>query len=134
MSSRSEFSTGTADLEAPWGLRAPHARVFKHHKGVFEPPITPDCTIVGIFKGLGSTGCETAMPGFGGKRASRARFPTGEADLKARRGLHAPHVRDFSPPQGVFESPRTPDCTTVGNSNELGFTGCEATKPGFGGK
>ena len=51
--------------------------------------------------------------------------------MKEHWGVRAPHGRVFSPPQGALESPWTPDCTIAGISNELGFTGCEETKPGF---
>ena len=98
-----------------------------------ESPSTSECTFVGIFKGLGLTVYETAKPGFCCKWASGTRFSTGEADLNAYRGVHTPHVRDFFLPQGMRESPRTTDRTMVSISNELGFTECEATKPGFGG-
>ena len=61
---RGRVSTREADLKTHRGMRAPHALVLRHSKGVFEPPRKSDCNIVGIFKGLGLTGCETAKPGF----------------------------------------------------------------------
>ena len=61
------MSTREAELKAHRGVRALHARVLRPPQGVFEPPRTSDCAAVGIFKGLGSTGCEATKPGFGGK-------------------------------------------------------------------
>ena len=54
--------------------------------------------------------------------------------MNAYRGMHAPYVRVLGLPEGTLVSPQTTDRTMVGLFNELGFAGCEATEPGFGGK
>ena len=44
-------------------------------------------------------------------------------------GVRALNTRVFSLSQGVFEAPRTSDCTIVVVSGELGSSGCEAPSP-----
>ena len=58
-----------------------------------------------------------------------ASFSTGEADLKAHRGVRALHACVFSLPKGVLEPPRTSDCTIVVVSGGLGSPECEAPSP-----
>ena len=87
MRSESKLSSGEADLEVHKGVRAPRYSVFCFFLGVFELPRESDCRSKNILKGLGSTGCEAAMPVVGGKWAHGESFLRGEADLEERRVL-----------------------------------------------
>ena len=49
-------------MKAHWGVRALRACVFSLLQVLLEPPRTSDCTIVVVFGGLGSTGCEAPSP------------------------------------------------------------------------
>ena len=49
-------------------------RLFSFFEGVFRPSRESDYTAVGISKGLGSTGCEAAMPVFGANELRRRFF------------------------------------------------------------
>ena len=47
---------------AHWGVRALHARVFRLHRSILEPPRTSDETIVVVSRGLEFTRCEEPSP------------------------------------------------------------------------
>ena len=49
-------------MEAHWGVRALHDRVFSLLQDVQEPPRTSDCTIVIVSGGLGSAECGASSP------------------------------------------------------------------------
>ena len=92
-----------------------------------ELPSTSDCTIVVVSGGLGWM--RGAKPGFGANCASRASFSTGEAVLKAHRGVRALHACVLSLPRGVLEPSRTSDCTFAVVSGGLGSIRSEAPSP-----
>ena len=49
-------------MKAHRGMRALHARVFSLPQALLELPRASDCTIVDVFGGLESTGCEVPSP------------------------------------------------------------------------